>query len=124
MAGLVLKLLVVLLGLAAAQDDAGMDMDMDSMLGGDTGATGDGAGPGTTAKKKTFEEESIDALKQLGFILGVAIMVGFMFFLMIMVEKGLEKVGEKYQEITGKTADPEMHEKDPASLVGSFSRYK
>ena len=70
MAGLVLKLLVVLLGLAAAQDDAGMDMDMDSMLGGDTGATGDGAGPGTTAKKKTFEEESIDALKQLGFILG------------------------------------------------------
>ena len=48
-------------------------------------------------------------------------MVGFLFMAMVGLEKLFEKMGEKYQEVTGKSKEPE---KDPASLVGTFSRYK
>jgi hypothetical protein len=48
-------------------------------------------------------------------------MVGFLFMAMVGLEKLWEKMEEKYQEVTGKAQEPE---KDPASLVGTFSRYK
>jgi hypothetical protein len=48
-------------------------------------------------------------------------MVGFLFMAMVAFEKLWEKMEEKYQEVTGKPQEPE---KDPASLVGTFSRYK
>ena len=54
-------------------------------------------------------------------VAGVAFMVGFLFMLMVGVEILWEKAQEKYQEVTGK---PQQEEKDPASLVGTFSRYK
>lgn len=103
-------------------DDAGADMDLESMMGGDGGG-GDGGDPSLVKKMKpkSFLEETTLALQQLGLIIGVAFMVAFLFMVMIGVEKMWEKVGEKYQEITGKN-QPE--EKDPASLVGTFSRYK
>ena len=52
---------------------------------------------------------------------GVAFMVGFGFMAMVGIETLCEKMGEKYEKVTGKPREPE---KDPASLVGTFSRYK
>ena len=48
-------------------------------------------------------------------------MVGFGFMAMVGIETLCEKAGEKYQAVTGKPREPE---KDPAALVGTFSRYK
>lgn len=52
---------------------------------------------------------------------GVCFMVGSLFMVMVGVEILWGKVEEKYQKLTKKTKQPE---KDPASLVGTFSRYK
>ena len=48
-------------------------------------------------------------------------MVGSLFMLMVGVEILWGMAEEKYQEVTGKPQEPE---KDPAALVGTFSRYK
>ena len=52
---------------------------------------------------------------------GVCFMVGSLFMVMVGVEILWGKVEEKYQKLTKKT---KQQEKDPASLVGTFSRYK
>eukprot|EP00092_Neocalanus_flemingeri_P061994 GFUD01074716.1.p1 GENE.GFUD01074716.1~~GFUD01074716.1.p1 ORF type:complete len:138 (+),score=37.25 GFUD01074716.1:201-614(+) len=122
---LTLKLVTLCIGIVTAQDDfggddAGADMDLESMMGGDSGAPADKEVE-VEVEPKSFTEESILALQQLGLIIGVAFMVMFGFMVMVGVEKLVEKMGEKYQAMTGKK-QPE--EKDPASLVGTFSRYK
>ena len=55
-------------------------------------------------------------------VIGVALMVGILFFLMIAVERTFEWLGNQISKIFGrkKNKDPE----DPAALVGSFKRYK
>jgi len=119
----------LLTGLTEAQDDfgggddaGGADLDLESMMGQDGGAMNSkGSASLKPYKEKTFLEESTLALQQLGVIIGVAFMVGFLFMLMVGVEILWEKAQEKYQEVTGK---PQQEEKDPASLVGTFSRYK
>lgn len=117
-----LTIVILCIGIVTAQDDAGADMDMESMMGGDTGPeAGDDPSLVEIVEPKSLLEETILALQQLGIIIGVAIMVMFGFMVMVGVERLVEKMGEKYQAMTGKK-QPE--EKDPASLVGTFSRYK
>ena len=55
-------------------------------------------------------------------VVGVCLMVGLLFFLMIAVENVYDWTIGKIKNMLGKkqTTDPE----DPASLVGSFKRYK
>ena len=56
-------------------------------------------------------------------VIGVALMVGILFFLMIAVENTFEWLGNQISKIfpgRKKAKDPE----DPAALVGSFKRYK
>ena len=55
-------------------------------------------------------------------VIGVALMVGILFFLMIAVEQTFEWLGNQMSKIFGskKSEDAE----DPAALVGSFKRYK
>lgn len=103
-------------------DDAGADLDLESMMGssGNENMKQGQATPRNFIEKSLLEETSL-ALQQLGVIVGVAFMVGFLFMVMIGIEILWEKVQEKYQEATGKNQEPE---KDPASLVGTFSRYK
>jgi len=115
-------LLTLVMSRVTAQDDAGADMDMESMMGGDVGEV-DEKNPAQEQQvvEKTFLEESTLAFKQLGVIFGVAFMVGFGFMAMVGIETLCEKAGEKYQAVTGKPREPE---KDPAALVGTFSRYK
>jgi len=116
--------------LVATQDDfgggddaGGADLDMDSMLGspGDNSKSSDGTGAKPTIKIKTILEESISAMQQLGFIIGVCFLVGSLFMAMVGLEMICEKAMEKYDSIRGKNEAPEAH---PADLVGKFSRYK
>ena len=55
-------------------------------------------------------------------MIGVALMVGILFFLMIAVEQTMDWMGNQMSKMFGskKSKDPE----DPAALVGSFKRYK
>ena len=55
-------------------------------------------------------------------VIGVALMVGILFFLMIAVEQTMDWMGNQMSKMFGskKSKDPE----DPAALVGSFKRYK
>ena len=55
-------------------------------------------------------------------VIGVALLVGVLFFLMIAVEQAFEWLGNQCSKTFGSKSskDPE----DPAALVGSFKRYK
>jgi len=72
-------------------------------------------------KELTVIQQTTLALQQLGIVIGVAFMVAFLFMVMIGIEKLWEKLEESYQSMRGK---PPPQEVDPASLVGTFSRYK
>lgn len=123
-----LNIISVILSLVVAQDDfgggedAGSDMDMESMLQTPgQGAKSDPNAPKPTVQLKTLLEESVSALQQLGFIIGVCFLVGFLFMALVGVEMAWEKAMDKYNSYRGKNSAPETH---PANLVGTFSRYK
>ena len=67
-------------------------------------------------KIQTFE------IISLFLVVGVCLMVGILFFMMIAIETAYDWIFSKIKTVVGakKTTDPE----DPASLVGSFKRYK
>ena len=60
--------LLLLLHLASGQDDAGADLDMESMMG-DTGGGGEGGAEGKAAVVLTQIEQTTRALQQLGMLL-------------------------------------------------------
>ena len=73
-------------------------------------------------RKLTTWEQTVLAAQQLGIIVGVALLVGGGFMLMVQIELSIIWVVEKCSKLFGKqiVKDPE----DPAALVGSFKRYK
>merc|ERR1719391_783398 len=109
---------VVVLATVVMGQDGMEDMtDMDSMLAAPSGGDGGGGGSHKKEKELTVIQQTTLALQQLGIVIGVAFMVAFLFMVMI----GIEKLEESYQAMRGK---PPPQEVDPASLVGTFSRYK
>ena len=97
-----------------AEEDAG---------GGDVAAAGPAiATVVNTLHKLTTWEQTLLALQQLGMIVGVALLVGGGFMLMVGIELSIMWMVEKCEKMMGKQVvkDPE----DPAALVGSFKRYK
>ena len=62
--------LLLLLHLASGQDDAGADLDMESMMG-DTGGGGEVGAEGKAAVVLTQIEQTTRALQQLGIILSM-----------------------------------------------------
>merc|ERR1712212_37955 len=107
-------LLLLLLGLqhVVGQDDAGADLDMESMLG-DTGGGGEMGAAGEAAKVLTQIEQTTRALQQLGIILSVAFLVSFLFMVMMAVEKTWEQLMKNYKNCEGKG---QRQEEDPAAL--------
>ena len=75
-----------------------------------------------TLEKLTVWEQTVLAAQQLGIIVGVALLVGGGFILMVWIELSIIWVVEKCSKLFGKqiVKDPE----DPAALVGSFKIYK
>jgi len=108
--------------------DDGGDMEVpDCATDGSCPEDGGGGGDDedwTTPEKEpaTLLEETQNALQQFSIVVGVCLMVGILFFLMIAVEQTYDWILGKMKKVVGtkKTEDPE----DPASLVGSFKRYK
>ena len=97
-----------------AEEDAG---------GGDVGAPAAGAAAGPVFPlKKSVWDQTVLAAQQLGIIVGVALLVGGGFMLMVGIELSMIWVVEKCSQLMGTQTvkDPE----DPAALVGSFKRYK
>jgi len=110
-------------------DDAGGGADMvdPSLMEGDDMTLGEGMGgmgPGTGAKALNLKVQTMLALQELGIVIGVAFMVAAIFFIMIFVEKVCDSVNDIYQKKfhPEEAMDPEAV--DPATLVGTFKRYK
>lgn len=87
--------------------------------GGGDEAAGIGA---VNEPKATLLEASALALQQFSIVVGVALMVGMLFFLMIAVEVSIDWVLSKLSEKCCKKSRDDIE--DPAALVGSFKRYK
>lgn len=97
--------------------------DDESALGGDVMESLNGAGSGLKpTPAATYGQMSVLAAQQLGVILGVCLLVGGLFMMMIGLDIFMEWMDEQWTKHCGKkkVKDPE----DPAALVGSFKRYK
>lgn len=79
----------------------------------------------TTKAPLTFSEQSYLAALELGIIVGVAIMVGSLFMVMVGMEMLYDKACDRYREFFKKPKLlPDIERLHPAELVGTFSRYK
>jgi len=100
------------------QDDAGADT---------TGSSG--KGPNSSNKNdnkqtKTIAEQTIQAALQFGVLVGVALMVGILFMLNVGADLLYTAICDKYTSAFSKHKPVDIEDQDPASLVGSFKRYK
>lgn len=70
-------------------------------------------------------ESTITGIQQFGMLVGVALMVIFLFLLNVCLEMTFDKIVDSFSERykPTKKADEEIAN-DPASLVGTFKRYK
>ena len=91
------------------------DFDPDDMAGGEK--------TGISVESQTLQQQTVLAFQELGIVIAVALMVGILFFLMLLVDKLWNSISEIYQKRFGEYKVPE-DEEDPASLVGTFKRYK
>lgn len=102
-------------------DDIG---DLEELPDLETGEEGDEAGDGLEGLEDlSLLAETQNALQQFSIVVGVCLMVGILFFCMIAVEKVYDWTISLIKSVvcgTKRGSDPE----DPASLVGSFKRYK
>ena len=114
------------------QDDMGSDdggggggadqLDLESMNEVPSGMEFGASGALNGGNKANLTVQTLLALKELGIIVGVAFMVGGIFFLMISIEKFMDSVSTTYQKKFGDYKEDDVE--DPAALVGTFKRYK
>lgn len=83
---------------------------------------GNDGGGFSTKMPTTYYQMSELAAKQFAVIVGVALLAGGLYMLMIGIDMLTEKLEDVWYTYCGKkkVKDPE----DPAALVGSFKRYK
>ncbi len=100
-------------------------MDPTLLEGADSGANPKGFAKGVTGQREAvnLKVQTLLALQELGIVIGVAIMVGFIFLLMVFMEKLFNGVVSKYHKRFG-SRQTEIADEDPAKLVGTFKRYK
>lgn len=101
-------------------DSGGGDCSADGTCG-DEGGVGDDDlnGDGNLPPVLSLLDQTENALQQFSIVVGVCLMVGLLFFLMVGIELSMDWLGSKMKR-SKKEPDPE----DPAALVGSFKRYK
>ncbi len=95
---------------------------LDPAMMGEAG-TGGGGGlllPGNMNRAK-LAAQSIVAIQEFGMVIGVGLLVGTLFFLMIYLEKLTTFLSEKFHNVCGNGS---KDEENPADLVGTFKRYK
>jgi len=89
------------------------------------GESGPGGGGGLllsgNLNRAKLAAQSIGAVQELGMVIGVGLLVGSLFFLMIYLEKLSNLLSEKLCGVCGKNS---KDEENPAALVGTFKRYK
>jgi len=88
-----------------------------------------GKGPNSASKKddnkpKTIGEQTLQAALQFGVLVGVALMVGILFMLNVGADLLYTAICDKYTSAFSKHKPVDIEDQDPASLVGSFKRYK
>lgn len=68
---------------------------------------------------------TVEAIMQMGIIVGVAILMMSLFMGMVGLEILMDKALEKYRQMFNKPEPlPDIERLHPAELVGKFSRYK
>lgn len=72
----------------------------------------------------TMAEQTVQAALQFGVLVAVALMVGILFMLNVGVELFVDAIKEKLSDLFGAKRVPDIEDQDPASLVGTFKRYK
>jgi len=79
---------------------------------------------GTEVKINIFNM-TVEAIMQMGIIVGVAILMMSLFMGMVGLEILMDKALEKYRQMFNKPEPlPDIERLHPAELVGKFSRYK
>lgn len=130
------------------QDDAGADttgndatsdmMDTDPSLviapknpgGNNNNYPSSGGNAKTTKGKKddtptkTIAEQTLQAALQFGVLVGVCLMVGLLFMFNVWADMLYSHICDRFTQKFSKSPPVDIEDQDPASLVGSFKRYK
>merc|ERR1711915_747278 len=104
-------------GCKAAENDE-TDCETTGSCGSSTGQVS----PVEEPTENSLGQQTLLSVQQLSVIVGVALLVGGMFTLMIWMEIAMEWLEEKCRKVLGR--HKETQEVDPAALVVSFKRYK
>lgn len=74
--------------------------------------------------QKSISDQTVQAALQFGVLVAVALLVGILFMVNVGVELLCISIGEKFTAKFKTHKKPDIEDLDPASLVGSFKRYK
>jgi len=61
---------------------------------------------------------------QFGVLVGVALMVGILFLISVWADMLYSSICDKFTEKFAKVQPVDIEDQDPATLVGTFKRYK
>lgn len=92
-----------------------------ALMGEGAGGSGGLILPGGMSSSAKLANQSLMAVQELGMVIGVALIVAVLFFLMIFLEKIWTSTADKIHDVCGRKP---KDEENPAALVGTFKRYK
>jgi len=73
---------------------------------------------------KSIAHQTVQAALQFGVLVGVALMVGILFMINVWADMLYTSIVERFQQKFSKNPPVDIENQDPATLVGSFKRYK
>merc|ERR1719384_970829 len=75
-------------------------------------------------KNRSMGEQTMQAALQMGVLVSVFLLFALLFFVNVAVELVLDSITNMVTEMLGRTKELDIEDQDPASLVGTFKRYK
>jgi len=75
-------------------------------------------------KNRSMGEQTMQAALQMGVLVSVFLLFAFLFFVQVGVDLFTDSIANLIIEILGRTKELDIEDQDPASLVGTFKRYK
>merc|ERR1712183_562358 len=77
------------------------DVEVDDQIEVETDDSGTGDPEGGLVASKSLTQQTADAVQQFSIVIGVALMVGILFFLMIAVEQTMDWMGNQMSKMFG-----------------------
>lgn len=76
------------------------------------------------AKPRSMGDQTMQAALQMGVLVSVFLLFALLFFVNVAIELVIDQITNMLSELLGRSKEIDIEDQDPASLVGTFKRYK